>query len=53
LKEIPDMVIVSGVLKDDGFLILEHPKNMDFSRNKLFFEHRNYGGVNFSFFKAV
>lgn len=52
-KEIPDMVIVSGVLKDEGFLILEHPKNMDFRRHKLFFEHRNYGGVNFSFFRAV
>jgi 16S rRNA (guanine(966)-N(2))-methyltransferase RsmD len=52
IKEIPDLVTVSGVLKDDGFLILEHPRNMSFSDHKLFFEHRNYGGVNFSFFRA-
>jgi 16S rRNA (guanine966-N2)-methyltransferase len=51
LDKIPDLVTVSGVLKDDGFLILEHPRNLSFSDHKLFFEHRNYGGVNFSFFR--
>ena len=53
LKEIPDLVFESGVIKEEGFLILEHPRNMSFSKHKLFFEHRNYGGVNFSFFRAV
>ena len=53
LKEIPDLVIESGVIKEEGFFILEHPRNMSFSKHKLFFEHRNYGGVNFSFFRAV
>jgi 16S rRNA G966 N2-methylase RsmD len=52
LKEIPDLVTGSGVLKEDGFLILEHPKKMSFNEHKLFFEHRNYGGVNFSFFRV-
>jgi 16S rRNA (guanine966-N2)-methyltransferase len=52
LKDIPDLVTGSGVLKEDGFFILEHPRNMRFSGHKLFFEHRNYGGVNFSFFKT-
>ncbi len=51
LKDIPDLVTGSGVLKDDGFFVLEHPRNMSFSEHKLFFEHRNYGGVNFSFFR--
>lgn len=51
LKEIPDLVITSGVLKEDGFFILEHPKSMSFAGQTNFFEHRNYGGVNFSFFK--
>ena len=51
LREIPDMVTVSGVMKDSGFFILEHPRNMSFAEHKLFFEHRNYGGVNFSFFR--
>ncbi len=52
LKDIPDLVTDSGVMKEDGFLILEHPRNMTFSGHKYFFEHRNYGGVNFSFFSA-
>ncbi|OFY63799.1 MAG: 16S rRNA (guanine(966)-N(2))-methyltransferase RsmD [Bacteroidetes bacterium RBG_13_43_22] len=51
LKEIPDLVTGSGVIREDGFFILEHPRNMRFSDHKSFFEHRNYGGVNFSFFK--
>jgi 16S rRNA (guanine966-N2)-methyltransferase len=51
LKEIPDLVTASGVLKDDGFFILEHPGKMSFSNHILFYEHRNYGGVNFSFFR--
>jgi 16S rRNA (guanine966-N2)-methyltransferase len=51
LKELPDMVTGSGVIKEDGFFILEHPKALSFSNHPQFFEHRNYGGVNFSFFK--
>lgn len=50
LKNIPDLVIESGILKDDGFFILEHPRSMGFKKHERFFEHRNYGSVNFSFF---
>lgn len=50
LKEIPSLVTGSGILKSDGFFILEHPRNMNFGSHPHFFEHRNYGGVNFSFF---
>jgi 16S rRNA (guanine966-N2)-methyltransferase len=53
LKELPDIVIGAGVIKWDGFFILEHPKGLNFKDHKLFFEHRHYGGVNFSFFKPV
>jgi 16S rRNA (guanine966-N2)-methyltransferase len=53
LKEIPDLVAQSGILKEDGFFVLEHPKALNFGGHKLFFEHRNYGGVNFSFFRAI
>lgn len=52
LKEIPDLVLGSEVLKEDGFFILEHPRNMNFRDHTQFFEHRNYGSVNFSFFSA-
>lgn len=50
LNELPDLVTSSGVIKEDGFFILEHPRGSSFVSHKLFFEHRNYGGVNFSFF---
>jgi 16S rRNA (guanine(966)-N(2))-methyltransferase RsmD len=50
LSNLPDLVTQSGVIKADGFFILEHPRDLSFSSHKLFFEHRNYGGVNFSFF---
>ena len=53
LKELPDLVTQAGVIKEDGFFILEHPKGLSFTGHKLFFEHRNYGGVNFSFFKPL
>ncbi len=53
LKEIPDLVTKSGIIKEDGFFILEHPRGMSFGDHELFFEHRNYGGVNFSFFKPI
>lgn len=52
LRDIPDLVMGSGIIKDDGFFILEHPRDMSFSNHNMLFEHRNYGGVNFSFFKA-
>jgi 16S rRNA (guanine966-N2)-methyltransferase len=52
LGELPNLVAASGIMGEDGFFILEHPRNMNFSAHPLFFEHRSYGGVNFSFFKA-
>jgi len=51
LEELPDLIIKSGILKELGFFILEHPKNLSFNEHKYFYEHRNYGSVNFSFFK--
>jgi 16S rRNA (guanine(966)-N(2))-methyltransferase RsmD len=53
LMDIPDLIIESGILKADGFLILEHPKGLSFSDHPCFFEHRNYGNVNFSFFRLI
>ena len=51
LKEIPQLVADLGLLAEDGMLILEHPKDFDFSDDEHFFHHRNYGHVNFSFFR--
>jgi 16S rRNA (guanine966-N2)-methyltransferase len=51
LDTLPDLVTLSGVIRQNGFFILEHPKDLNFASHKFFFEHRNYGGVNFSFFR--
>jgi 16S rRNA (guanine966-N2)-methyltransferase len=51
LRNLPDLIFEADVIKEEGFFILEHPKSMNFVSHKLFFEHRNYGGVNFSFFR--
>jgi 16S rRNA (guanine966-N2)-methyltransferase len=52
LTSIPDLVNSSEIIKDDGFFILEHPKHISFASHRFFFEHRNYGSVNFSFFRS-
>jgi 16S rRNA (guanine(966)-N(2))-methyltransferase RsmD len=51
IESLPDLVTSSGVISNTGFFILEHPKDLSFKSHLLFFEHRNYGSVNFSFFK--
>ncbi|HVN58084.1 MAG TPA: 16S rRNA (guanine(966)-N(2))-methyltransferase RsmD [Bacteroidales bacterium] len=51
LKKIPELVSDADILSDDGFFILEHPRDISFSGTGDFFEHRNYGSVNFSFFR--
>lgn len=53
LEAIPDLVLSSGLLKDNGLLILEHGKRQDFSTHPNFAEHRKYGSVNFSIFRPA
>ncbi len=56
LKEIPtipDLIFEKGLLKENGLFILEHGKDHDFSEHPHFVEHRSYGSVNFSLFKAT
>ena len=43
----------SGILKEDGLLVLEHGKENHFEDDPHFIERRAYGSVNFSFFKAT
>lgn len=51
LVNIPNLIFEKEVLNPGGMLILEHPKEFNFSEHPHFFEHRKYGHVNFSFFK--
>ncbi len=51
LPTLPDLVFEKELLREDGMFVLEHGKDYDFSSHPHFAEHRNYGSVNFSFFR--
>ena len=53
LRTIPDLIFEKGLLKGDGLFVLEHGKDYDFTQHPNFVEHRQYGSVNFSLFKAT
>lgn len=51
LAELPDRILGSRLLAEEGLLVLEHGKQNDFAAHPCFLEHRAYGSVNFSFFR--
>ena len=53
LPQIPDLIFEKDLLKQDGIFVFEHGKDYDFSQHPHFVEHRAYGSVNFSLFKAT
>ncbi len=53
LKIIPDLIFDNKILKDDGIFILEHSNIYNFTNHKNFYDNRNYGKVNFSFFRYI
>ncbi len=48
---VPDAVLKTNLLANEGVFIIEHPKEYNFSLHPNFKEIRNYGKVNFSFFE--
>ena len=50
IEEIPKLIFKYDLLLPGGLLVIEHPKEIDFSAQDHFVEHRKYGHVNFSFF---
>jgi 16S rRNA (guanine(966)-N(2))-methyltransferase RsmD len=48
LEKIPELIFRNRLLNAGGLLILEHPKEYDFSRFPGFEQKRTYGSVNFS-----
>lgn len=50
LREIPELILQKGLLREGGIFVMEHPKEYDFSSLPLFFQKRIYGAVNFSLF---
>ncbi|MFP4489573.1 MAG: 16S rRNA (guanine(966)-N(2))-methyltransferase RsmD [Bacteroidales bacterium] len=51
LDEIPSMITDSGCLQPGSIMIIEHPDTYNFSKREYFTQQRNYGSVNFSFFR--
>jgi 16S rRNA (guanine966-N2)-methyltransferase len=51
IVELCNKVFEKQLLKAGGWLIIEHPAEIDFSNEYHFYEHRKYGRVNFSLFK--
>ena len=50
LASLPDLVFSANMLTNDGIFILEHPREHTFEEHPHFWQHRNYGKVNFTFF---
>lgn len=53
LETIPSLIFERQLLKEDGLFVLEHGKKNHFEDNPHFVEHRSYGSVNFSIFRAT
>ena len=53
LATIPQLILSKGMLRPGGLLVFEHGKHNDFSDVPGFIEHRAYGSVNFSLFRAT
>jgi 16S rRNA (guanine(966)-N(2))-methyltransferase RsmD len=51
VEALPDLIYASGMLAEQGLLILEHSSGYRFEKHVNFHSHRQYGSVNFSFFK--
>jgi len=53
LPQLPALVMEGNVLKPGGVFVFEHGRRNDFSSLPGFVEHRSYGAVNFSIFRAA
>jgi len=49
LERIIETVFEKELLNPDGWLVLEHARNYDFSQHPQFYQHRKYGKLNFTF----
>ena len=51
LPTLPDVILERDILKEDGWLVIEHGKDTDFTSHPRHVETRTYGSVHFSFFQ--
>lgn len=52
IDAIPDLIFGKQLLKEGEIFVLEHGKKNDFTNHPMFIDHRTYGSVNFSIFRA-
>lgn len=53
LDSIPDKVLGRKLVRDGGYLILEHPSDYSFEGHPQFVKEKKYGNVHFSYFRPV
>lgn len=51
IADVPAAIFDNELLSEEGLAIVEHPASVDYSHLPYFFEHRQYGSVNFSIFR--
>jgi 16S rRNA (guanine(966)-N(2))-methyltransferase RsmD len=51
LPTLPNYILDRELLKENGWLVIEHGKDTDFTNHPRHYETRNYGSVYFSFFQ--
>jgi 16S rRNA (guanine(966)-N(2))-methyltransferase RsmD len=51
LPTLPDYILNRDILKENGWLVVEHGKDTDFTSHPRHVETRTYGSVHFSFFQ--
>jgi len=51
IETLPSLVFENSLLKEGGYLIIEHSSRINFDHHPSFIEKREYGKVNFSFFR--
>jgi len=52
LPTLPDVILAQQILKENGWLVIEHGKDTDFTSHPNHIETRSYGSVHFSFFQS-
>ena len=52
LSKLPHVIFKKKMIKKNGWLVIEHGKNINFNDTFNFIEKRTYSSVNFSFFKV-
>ncbi|MCX6252310.1 MAG: 16S rRNA (guanine(966)-N(2))-methyltransferase RsmD [Bacteroidetes bacterium] len=52
IDELPGLVFEKKLIRTEGYFVLEHSRNYDFSEVPGFYRHRKYGNVNFSLFHS-